>query len=397
MHRYFLYPLGLLALIAGIPVAQAQEPITIGIVSEMSGAVGTAGTQTRDGFLLYLKQHGNKLGGVPVKTIVEDTASDPGVAITRTRKLVELDKVDALVGPNSSVDVNSIKDYVNEHHVPTLMNGALDELTDGKYMFRLQAKSSPEWYLNGYLAGIAGYRKAFGIAPDFAAGPAAMGPLTRGIAASGGQMVGTVYPRLGTTDYSPYFSKIPDDADVAAVLMVGGDAPRFMRQYQDAGRPVPIVAADSVTAEMLLPAEGDTALGVVETAVFVSTLDIPSAKEFKSAWSAAYPNVRANWYCMSGWTMGQVYDAAITKLGGKIDDKEAFIAAIKGVHLISPPGPMHFNETNDVVWPRFIAQIQKVNGVVQPVVLATIPEFDPVEKVPTLPAGLKLPYTPRTK
>ncbi|HXP94383.1 MAG TPA: ABC transporter substrate-binding protein, partial [Candidatus Binatia bacterium] len=88
----------LLALAVTAASVQAQpKPIKVGILTELSGSLGTTGTNERDGFLLYLKKTGGKLGGHPVQTVIEDTASDPATAISKVQKLVESDNVDVLL------------------------------------------------------------------------------------------------------------------------------------------------------------------------------------------------------------------------------------------------------------------------------------------------------------
>jgi hypothetical protein len=60
--------------IFGVPAsAQAQDSIKVGVLTELSGPLGTLGMAERDGFLLYLKKANGKLDGLTVKTVVEDT------------------------------------------------------------------------------------------------------------------------------------------------------------------------------------------------------------------------------------------------------------------------------------------------------------------------------------
>ena len=79
--------------IFGVPgSAQAQDSIKVGVLTELSGPLGTLGIAERDGFLLYLKKAGGKLGGLTVETVVEDTGNDPATALVKARKLLDSDK-----------------------------------------------------------------------------------------------------------------------------------------------------------------------------------------------------------------------------------------------------------------------------------------------------------------
>ncbi|HEY5320999.1 MAG TPA: ABC transporter substrate-binding protein, partial [Galbitalea sp.] len=47
---------------------------------------------------LYIKQHGGKLGGLPVKVFYQDSQELPALDVTLTKKLIEQDHVDVLAG-----------------------------------------------------------------------------------------------------------------------------------------------------------------------------------------------------------------------------------------------------------------------------------------------------------
>jgi len=51
-----------------------------------------------NGFEMYLEEAGQPIAGRNVELIVEDTAGNPGTAITKFRKFVESDQVDMVVG-----------------------------------------------------------------------------------------------------------------------------------------------------------------------------------------------------------------------------------------------------------------------------------------------------------
>jgi len=194
--------------IFGVPAsAQAQDSIKVGVLTELSGPLGTLGIAERDGFLLYLKKAGGKLGGLTVETVVEDTGNDPATALVKARKLLDSDK--------------------------------------------------------SYLAGKAGFKKATAIAPDFNAGQDAVTWFEKGFEAAGGKVVQKLLPRLGTLDFGSYIAQIDDSADVGLVFMAGGDAVRFIKQFADYGKKLPLYGFTATVDEAILPAQGKAALGFV--------------------------------------------------------------------------------------------------------------------------------------
>ena len=88
------------------PVAQAQPPIRIG---------AAPGQNQLRGYQLCVK-HMNEKGGVlgrKLELVVYDDGSDPATAIRLYEKLITQDKVDLVLGPNSSPVTDAVAD-VNE-------------------------------------------------------------------------------------------------------------------------------------------------------------------------------------------------------------------------------------------------------------------------------------------
>ena len=62
------------AVAVGLSIAApaGAEELRIGYLAPLTGGLAQTGIDMRDGFLLYLEQHQNKLGGMDVKLIIED-------------------------------------------------------------------------------------------------------------------------------------------------------------------------------------------------------------------------------------------------------------------------------------------------------------------------------------
>src|SRR3982751_3819450 len=132
--RFFF---ALFALVALSPLAtHVHAQVKIVVLTELSGPLGPSGSGQRDGFLLYLKKNGNRLGGKTVEVVVEDTANDPQTAITKARKLVESDRIHLLIGPLSSANAAAVKGFLVQSRMPTLLEATVDDVIDGKYLFR---------------------------------------------------------------------------------------------------------------------------------------------------------------------------------------------------------------------------------------------------------------------
>ena len=71
----------------GASVAQADEPLKIGVITTLSGPAAVVGQQLRNGFALAVKTMGSKLGGLPVEVIVADDEGKPDVAVGKVKAL----------------------------------------------------------------------------------------------------------------------------------------------------------------------------------------------------------------------------------------------------------------------------------------------------------------------
>ena len=71
---------------------------TIGPMAPLSGPQALVGQDQVDGFQLALEQHGGKLGGQPTTVVDEGDRLKPEVGPQAVRKLIDKEKVYAIVG-----------------------------------------------------------------------------------------------------------------------------------------------------------------------------------------------------------------------------------------------------------------------------------------------------------
>src|SRR5690625_1884384 len=84
--------------------AAAAEPVTIGVLSPLTGGAAGTGQAQRAGFELALQEI-NDAGGVlgePLKIIIEDTQADAAVGLAAFEKLMTEDNVEIIAGGYSS-------------------------------------------------------------------------------------------------------------------------------------------------------------------------------------------------------------------------------------------------------------------------------------------------------
>jgi branched-chain amino acid transport system substrate-binding protein len=94
----------------------AQADITIGLMVSATGPTSAIGIPQRNtGEILP-----RTIGGERVRYVSLEDGGDPARAVQNARKLIEEDRVDALIGPSTTPNAFAILDLVAEHEVPMM-------------------------------------------------------------------------------------------------------------------------------------------------------------------------------------------------------------------------------------------------------------------------------------
>jgi len=80
-------------------IGPAMAQIKIGIVHSLSGSAASQGIPQKQAIELAVPK---EIGGQKVTLVVLDEASDPSIASRSTRKLIDEDKVDVIIGPTTT-------------------------------------------------------------------------------------------------------------------------------------------------------------------------------------------------------------------------------------------------------------------------------------------------------
>ena len=110
--------------------------------------------------------------------------------------------------------------------------------------------------------------------------------------------------------------------------------------------------------DALLKSFGDEAVGVISSSGYTSDLDTPSNRRLVDGMvrDGNIPGI----YAAGLYINGMVAEAALEKTGGKTEDRDALIRALRAVSLTdSPRGPFTFDHLGNVVGSFFIRRTEK--------------------------------------
>ena len=125
-------------------------------------------------------------------------------------------------------------------------------------------------------------------------------------------------------------------------METGADATRFIQQYKSFGLKdkIPMVGAMNVADQSVIRTLGDEALDIVSCHSFAEGAHDDGTKTFVAQYEARYQKLPSV-FGTNHYAGGMWLTEAITKIGGKVEDRDVFLKAVREVELKgSPLGPV---------------------------------------------------------
>ena len=355
----------LLALSASVAGNAFAEPIKIGMITTLSGGGAGLGIDARDGFMLAIEQSGNK----EVDVVIEDDAQKPELAVQIADKMIQSDKVDLMTGIIWSNLAMAVVPSATAQDVIYLSVNAGPSALAG-------AGCSPNYFNVAYQndnfheamgeAANKDYKKTFIMAPNYPAGKDSLTGFKRFYK---GELAGEVYTKLGQTDYAAEIAQIrASGADSVFIFLPGGMGIAFTKQYAQSGVGLPLLGPAFSFSQDVLPAIGDAALGVKNTASWAYDLDNEANKAFVEGFKEAYGRLPSV-YAAQGYDTANLILSAAEK--ASVKDKDAFRAALKEADFDSVRGKFSFNTNNHPIQDFYVREVVKDGDTLTNKIVAT--------------------------
>jgi branched-chain amino acid transport system substrate-binding protein len=218
--------------------ARGEEPVRIGLCNPQSGTYAAVGKNEEIGCDLAVEQINAKGGilGRKVELLKEDsTSGDAGTAVQKTRKLIERDNVNFLLGNVNSSLALAMAEVSNEKRILHIVPGGHTDAITGTSchwnVFRvcnttqMEANASTASLMRNY------GKKWYYITPDYSFGHTLQAGLEKAAAKYNGVKLGADLTPLGTTDFSAYLIKAQAaNPDVIIFLVQGDDMINALKQ-----------------------------------------------------------------------------------------------------------------------------------------------------------------------
>jgi branched-chain amino acid transport system substrate-binding protein len=355
-----------LAASAGMAGTAAAEPVKIGVITTLSGGGAGLGIDVRDAFQLAIERSGNS----DIELIIEDDAQKPELALQIADKMVQSDQVDLLTGIIWSNLAMAVVPSVTAQDIIYLSPNAGPSPLAG-------AGCSPNYFNVAYqndnfheaMGAYANqdYENTFIMAPNYPAGQDALTGFKRYYK---GELAGEVYTQLGQTDYAAEIAQIrASGADSVFIFLPGGMGIAFTKQYAQSGVDIPLLGPGFSFSQDVLPAIGEAALGVKNSASWSHDLDNPANKAFVEAFRSEYDRLPSV-YAAQAWDTANLILSALET--ASVDDKEAFRAALKAADFDSVRGKFSFNTNNHPIQDLYIREVVMEGDVITNRIVSTI-------------------------
>jgi branched-chain amino acid transport system substrate-binding protein len=335
--------------------AQAPQPIRVGFSSAMSGPSAITGEGVMWGATMAVDEINAKGGimGRKVEVYFGDNKGTPGEAVSAVRKLVDVDKVDVIVGQTHSGACLGSMPIVKELQVPQVT-----ESCSNPKIRELSGKGGNEWQFrvniddlmmaNAFGKYIAKNAKTVSIVAqndDFGRGAATA--YDTAFKKSGVKLVSTEFFDRGQSDYRPLLTRLKrSNPEALLMVMLANEGSVFMRQYRELGLSQKIYARGSLaTAEFLGQVKDNPSIGdgIVEASYWTAALDPEWEKRWLERWKTPV-RIHGSLAALTfKYAVVPAIEGAIKKTGKA--DRQSIRDALEQVDVKDTPiGPIKFDE-----------------------------------------------------
>jgi branched-chain amino acid transport system substrate-binding protein len=342
--------------------AVASAQLKIGFVGELSGPQAPLGQDQYDALMLLIEQNGGKLGGVSVQVIKEDSQLKPDVANQVVDKLLDKDKVQIITGVTFSNIMMAVHKKITDKGVFLIGSNAGPSPIAGAqcspYFFSTSWQNDNQAEVVGKYASDKGYKNVIAMAPNYQAGKDFIAGFKRTY--KGGTVIDEIYTPLNQQDFSAELAQVASKKpDALYVFYPGGLGVNFVKQFQQAGlnKSITVMSASTVDGTTL-PALRDAALGWLSGTFWGPDFPNDANQKFVAAFEKKYNRIPSQ-YAAQSYDAAQLLDSAIRKVGGKVENKKAFHAALKAADFKSIRGNFKFNANQFPVQDMYVFDVAK--------------------------------------
>jgi len=356
----------------GTPVAAPSgDPVVLGGAYNLTGGLSSLENPARDGSELALDEV-NAAGGVlgrPLQLDVEDGKSEPTAVTNAAKKLIEENKVVALIGITDTSMALPVAGAAQDASIPFLTVGATAPVIadTGDYVFLLPFGDNVQAAASAEFAKQKGWTSCALLVDDQQDYTKFLAQYFKD-AYTASEVGGTIVKELsyaaGDTDYSAQLTELKNLNPQPQVIFISSgpaEIGTIVKQARALGIQLPILGGDGYDTPDLITLAGDAANNVFFTTHEGIYGEESSAKAFNEAYQAKFGKAPQSVFAALGYDGVKLMVDAIARAGSTDGDKiRDALAATKGYKAVT--GTISYDEGSRVPT-KSVALIEVKGGV----------------------------------
>jgi len=348
--------------------AQGGPPIKVGFASAMTGPSAITGEGVKWAAQMLVDEYNAKGGimGRKIEAYFGDNAGTPGEAVSAVRKLVDVDKVDVIIGQTHSGACLGALPVVKELQVPMIIEACSNpKIRDliGKTVNEWAFRVNPDDVMLAnqfakYMSQSTKSVSIFAQNDDFGRGAAAA--YDAAFKKVGIKLVSTEFFDRGQADYRPVLTRVKRaNPEAVLLVMLASEGSVFMRQFREIGLTQKLYARGSMaTVEFLYQVKDspNIADGLVEATYWTPALDPAWEKQWLERWKVPVRIHGSLAAIAFRYALVPALEQAIKKTGRT--DRKAIRDALEDVDVASTPvGRIRFDDTHQAFINMLLVEI----------------------------------------
>jgi len=351
--------------------ALAEDTIKMGALATLEGAFTVLGEDSMRGVELALQEFDYTAGGKKIELITGSSDASPDSAIRATRKLVEQDGVQVLIGPLSGSEGLAVKDYAKTKPNVTFLNGtsAAQDTTlrnPAENFFRFSTDGA-QWMagLGEYVYNDKGYRSVAVLAEDYSFPYTQVFGFLEPFCRLGGKapIDARFWVPIGNKDYSSVIAALPDDVDAIYVALGGADAVNFLTQYEQAAGDLPLIGGSITVDQTVLGSKGRTrefVIGTPSAGPISDTWENDGWAGFVDAYKQAFPDgfPSPSLFAHGYYINTKAALLALDEVGGDLSDGGVkYREALSNLKFDTPTGMVSLDDRRQAIADIYLTEV----------------------------------------
>jgi branched-chain amino acid transport system substrate-binding protein len=373
-----------------------DQPVKVGLITDATGPLAVYGAHIMRSFMLGMEYATGAPGSVgdvfsfaagrntfnlddcEIEVIVADDQSNPEITATVARELIEVEKVDVLVGTVSSGATATLQGIAAENKIPLIVApAAANDITGvnfNEYTFRTSRNNYQDaMNLCQYLPTV--YDTFVQIAPDYSFGWGGAAAFRDSCTVEGGEFVtDDIFAPADTTEFTPYMEQILNSgADAWIVTWAGGGFVPMMQAAVDLGVMDTLGLGASLADNSVVPIFYSSIIGQNSGILYHYTLPDNPINDWLVENTKARYTVPPDLFDADGMNAALLLTETLKETSGDAS-AQALLDAMEGIEFEGPKGTIYIRPEDHVaIQDMYIVTLANVDD----------PEFEFYELVTT--------------